>query len=270
MKIRQSVANFPGGFPASFAEYAANPLTHNTVLKSLLGKPIYSTEPISQEDLELVLDALGGLCTVYGLTENFEETVTNLRRMTDVDPVNSTRFLRAAVFKEPRAADWSAISEKFKIDNALDVSLYEEVKRRFQKQMPSSTHPVALKPQPAKLSDRYYSVALYAFGSGIKYLILLYGPNNAFVSAHSSALQSIQEQAKKTERQARGQNFGLMNGKKLIEEWLKLFGLKFPVHASFLSELEETEPLYRLKALAAHLKQATIGGLWGVTEIEAS
>ena len=232
-------SSYPGGFPQSFEAFARAGCTSNSVLKFLLGRKLYSADPITEEDYEKVLVALRSLQMIYGLTHAFSESLNAIEQGTGIRiEEDLIKQYRVSVYKQPRdEASWPRITRAFNANNRLDNRLFEWVKGRFEQQKLSL---IPVSRDFDYVSSRYHSLLLYSGSPENRCPLNLFIPGLPFVQKHKLVLRLINKSAKQV---AAG------DGRLFAAEWVRRFSEHFkmepPEDADALEALEHFSRVVR-------------------------
>lgn len=140
--------------PANFLDYVKNPQSHNNVVSFLMGRTMFTARPASEDDLELIKDAIEQLPVHVGIFEHFAES---LEYFSEVIGIEWSRKLVAKrmSFTRPKVHEISEELQGLILENnRLDLELYHYGLTKFEGLMNGLR-----KPKVSFILDRYDHVA---------------------------------------------------------------------------------------------------------------
>lgn len=231
LEYRDMIDDFPDGFQ----EYVQHPQVVNATTKFLLGLPLYSREEVKEREFETLLDVLGRRNVVFGLTEEYENSLRVIENMTDKVFTTAIGKYRTNINKI-RRNDWSSAVEAFDTHNEYDNRLYDFIKERFGRQKALITG----RKKFSFIGDRYHSLFLYINTPMNRCPLGIYNPKLLFIEKNKKALDIIHNVARER---------CCGDGKVFCLEWLKLFSNFF----GRTTEVDRDDPLNAVEKLATSL-----------------
>jgi hypothetical protein len=132
MKDRSDFISLLKPIPQNFSEYVMHRNTRNYVIAFLLGKRIYSDYKVTQEDYELVVNAIEKLDIKIGIYEHFSESLTYISNEFQLK-LNKKIENKRVTIKRPQTNEIEAgLVEKVYTYNAFDKQLYDYAFEKFK------------------------------------------------------------------------------------------------------------------------------------------
>ena len=221
-------------YPDNFYEYINSYSTHNSICKFLLGKEMFSKDIISEDDYNNIIYCLNELNIIYGLTEDYDNTIKNINYMLNINFTNTNiDNKRTNLLKKPKDLSWNQCITCFNEYNKYDNLLYEYILNKFNNQI--NLIPDNIKNITLNFKNNYYE---YFFGylTGIHYkegLIKLLVHDKDWLNKNERKLTIINNILL-----TYLQNKSIIDGKNYCYEWLTLISKTFKLNYTLSDDIE--------------------------------